>query len=467
MLNSVHPCAPGRGSGARPRGVIDHMPTLLVVDDDPGFTSALGELLEHLGFTVTIAASVEEARAAWARGVPDGLLVDLMLPDGSGLDLIHELDTSATRVIVLTGHPSVERAVQSLRARVHDFLVKPVDLERLKACVAPLRGAQKDTDRGGTAPGDAQDSLQRIVGSSVALRSLKDSMRKVAPTEASVLLVGESGTGKELVAQIIHELSERRDGTFLAVNCGALPTELIGSELFGHEKGSFTGATRQHRGVFERANGGTLFLDEITEMPAELQVNLLRVLETGTFRRIGGDSDRSTDARLVAATNQDPEEAVKEGKLREDLYFRLTVFPLRLPPLRERREDVAALAEHFLGIFNAEQRTAKQFADGAIAALEQHSWPGNVRELRNVVQRAFILGGDRIGEQQIEEAIGLGGDFSPAASRIGVGSTISEAERHLIMATLEHYGGNKRAAAEALGISLKTLYNRLKDYQDD
>ena len=443
------------------------MPTVLVVDDDPGFTPALGELLGDLGFDVEICGSLEEARASIGNGLPDAILMDLLLPDGSGLELIESIDTSATRVVVITGHPSVDRAVKSLRARVHEFLTKPIDLARLKSCVMPLLEEDYTTttrtriSETGKFPG-----IGSLVGDSAVMHSLFDSLKKVGPSDASVLLVGESGTGKELVARTIHELSARAERPFLAVNCGAVPTELIGSELFGHERGSFTGATRQHRGFFERCNNGTLFLDEITEMPMALQVNFLRVLETSTFRRIGGDKDLTTDVRIIAATNRNPEEAVSDGALREDLYFRLTVFPIRLPLLRERSRDIPILADCFLEELNADADSSKKITPEAARLLERHEWPGNVRELRNVVHRAFILADDVIGESEVEEAIRLGGEFESSVPRIAAGITIGEAERQLIYSTLEHYEGNKRATAEALGISLKTLYNRLKQYEE-
>lgn len=443
------------------------MPTVLVVDDDPGFVPAITELLRDLGFRVKTASSLEEARACIDAGLPEAMLIDLLLPDGSGLELIESMDTSATRVVVITGHPSVDRAVKSLRARVHEFLVKPIDIKQLTACLTPLletKGSSSGNARlpeAGKYPG-----IGPLVGDSPVMRSLFDSIQKVAPSDASVLLVGESGTGKELVARAIHQLSSRAEGPFLAVNCGAVPTELIGSELFGHERGSFTGATRQHRGYFERSEGGTLFLDEITEMPAELQVNFLRVLETDSFRRIGGDKDMKTDVRIVAATNRNPEEAVADGKLREDLYFRLTVFPIRLPLLRERRKDIAILAEFFLDELSDGGTTRKHLSEEGLRLLERHDWPGNVRELRNVLQRAYILADGEIGGSEIDEAIRLGGEFESGVKRIGAGMTIGEAERQLIFSTLEHYEGNKKATAEALGISLKTLYNRLKEYEE-
>ncbi|MDX1434419.1 MAG: sigma-54 dependent transcriptional regulator, partial [Gammaproteobacteria bacterium] len=352
------------------------------------------------------------------------------------------------------------------RARVHEFLIKPIDMKQLTACLTPLLEETPASGRGARKPaGGRFEGFGPLVGKSPVMRSLYDSIEKVGPSDANVLLIGDSGTGKELVARAIHDVSPRAEKPFLAVNCGAVPNDLIGSELFGHERGSFTGATRQHRGFFERANGGTLFLDEITEMPAELQVNFLRVIETGTFRHIGGDRDLETDVRIVAATNQNPEEAVSDGKLREDLYFRLTVFPIRLPLLRERPGDIELLAGYFLDEFNEAQGKSARLTREAVRALERHTWPGNVRELRNVVQRAFILADGEIGEPEIDEAIRLGGEFSSGTPQIAVGLTIGEAERQLIFSTLEHYEGNKRATAEALGISLKTLYNRLKEYE--
>ena len=443
------------------------MPTVLVVDDDPSFAPTMGELLGELGFEVETASSLRDAQTRIGGDLPDALLIDLLLPDGSGLELIESIDTTATRVVVITGHPSVDRAVKSLRARVHEFLVKPIDMERLKACLMPLLEESGGSPTGAaTMRREEYPGVGSLVGDSPAMRTLFDSIGKVAPSEASVLLVGESGTGKELVARTIHELSSRADRPFLAVNCGAVPADLIGSELFGHERGSFTGATRQHRGYFERCNNGTLFLDEITEMPMTLQINFLRVLETGTFRRIGGDKDLTTDVRIVAATNRAPEEAVADGILREDLYFRLTVFPIRLPLLRERLSDIPILADYFLQEMNEGAGVNKRLAPECVGVLERHEWPGNVRELRNVLHRAFILSGDEIGEKEAEEAVRLGGDFESSMPRIAAGITISEAERQLIFSTLEHYEGNKRATAEALGISLKTLYNRLKEYQE-
>lgn len=303
-----------------------------------------------------------------------------------------------------------------------------------------------------------------LEGGSPQMRQLRTVLRRVARTAATVLLLGESGTGKECIAQTIHDLSERCEGPFLAINCGALPAALISSELFGHERGSFTGAARQHRGYFERAAGGTLFLDEVTEMPTELQVNLLRVLETGRLLRVGGCEELITDVRIVAASNRAPREAMTQGQLRPDLYWRLAEFPVHVPPLREREGDVDRLVEYFLGILNAAEGTRKHISGPALERLRRHRWPGNVRELRNALQRAYILADDIIDESHLPDW----NDEQPPADddclRFGVGTQLEVAERQLILATLDHFAGDKRRAAGALGVSLKTIYNRLKRY---
>lgn len=448
------------------------MPHALIVDDDENFTSALAEFMELEGFTAATARTLEEARTR-IRGFPlDVLLVDLMLPDGSGIDLIHEIDpTLATRIIVITGHPSIDTAIQSLRARVFDFLVKPIDIEHLKACIRAL--VSHPTAAGAGFVGSAADRQKvkmfcDLVGDSPAMRELYKMIEKVAPTDATVFLQGESGTGKELVAHAIHQLSPRCQRRYLAVNCGAISPTLIGSELFGHERGSFTGANRQHKGHFERTAGGTLFLDEITEMPTDLQVQLLRVLETGKLLRLGGDHEVPVDVRVIAATNRSPEEVVAEGKLRKDLYFRLMVFPLYIPPLREREGDVTLLAQYFLGLLNHQYSLEKHFTKAVLQSLEERPWQGNVRELRNAIQRAFILADREIGADHFAT-----GDLSEEEEEeedplnLSVGTSIDDAEKRLIFATLEHYGGDKTRTAEALGISLKTLYNRLKKYEVD
>lgn len=308
-------------------------------------------------------------------------------------------------------------------------------------------------------------SFGMLYGSSPAMERLYEQLGRVAATEATVLLVGESGTGKELIARTIHQRSGRADQNFVAVNCGAIAPHLIEAALFGHEKGSFTGAMRQQLGYFEHASRGTLFLDEITEMPTEMQVKLLRVLESGTFTRVGGDCEVRVDVRLVAATNRELEAAVQQRSLRADLMYRLAVFPIRVPPLRERIGDVELLALHFLDGFNAKEGTCKSFPRRSLDMLQSYSWPGNVRELKNLVQRAFIL---CIQTLVLDEST-VNFSIRKPNSREGqlsffIGTPLADAQRETILATLHHYSGNKRLTAEALGVSLKTLYNRLKEF---
>lgn len=303
-----------------------------------------------------------------------------------------------------------------------------------------------------------------LYGSSAAMESMYRQLERVAGTDATVLLEGESGTGKELIAKTVHQASRRSDRQFVAVNCGAIPAHLIEAALFGHEKGSFTGALKQQSGYFEHASGGTLFLDEITEMPCDMQVKLLRVLESGSFLRIGGSEAVSVDVRLIAATNRSLQQAVREGSLRQDLMYRLAVFPVRVPPLRERGQDVELLARHFLSELNEQAGTAKQFSRQALERLRTYPWPGNVRELKNLVHRAYILSADVV---HIDEPVPRGSARSVLANgtlNFQVGTPLADAQRELIMATLHHFSGNKRLTASALGISVKTLYNRLKEY---
>jgi len=445
----------------------------LIVDDDKSSLRALTQLVKNEGFVTVGAANLQEARGRLQVEPPDLILIDLMLPDGSGLDLVEDLGEGAdkTSVVVITGHASVETAVEALRRGASDYLTKPVDMARLKAVlvnvarthelkvkITELRGQLRELGRFGD-----------MVGGSPPMQHVYDLIGKVAPTNATVLVAGESGTGKELVAQTLHQLSRRAAKPFLAVNCGAISPNLIESELFGHERGSFTGADRQHRGYFERADGGTLLLDEISEMPPELQVKLLRVLETSGVPRVGGDKLVRVDVRVIAATNRDLEQAVAEGKLRQDLLYRLKVFPIPLPPLRERGNDVLALAEFFLEELNREEGAKKRFTDEAYTAITSHRWPGNVRELKNVIHRAFILAEDEIGPEMLPSEIAQARERAAAAAagdglRLRPGTPLADMERRLIELSLDHFGGDKRKTAESLGISLKTLYNRLNEY---
>lgn len=309
------------------------------------------------------------------------------------------------------------------------------------------------------------DSFGLLHGSSQAMETLYRELARVALTDATVLLEGESGTGKELIAHSVHQASARRDKTFIAINCGAIPAHLIEAALFGHEKGSFTGAVRQHPGYFEHASEGTLFLDEITEMPTDMQVKLLRVLESGSFFRVGGSNEVSVNVRLIAATNRSLFKAIEEGSLRQDLMYRLAVFPIRVPPLRERGNDVEMLALYFLRELNDHGNTTKRFSRNALDRIKSGSWPGNVRELKNTVHRAYILAGDVVTlDEPLTGNANRKVTLTNGCLNFSVGTPLAEAQRDIIVATLRHFSGNKRLTANALGISLKTLYNRLREY---
>jgi two-component system response regulator AtoC len=444
----------------------------LIVDDDTDTAEMLAELAASQGFTAATARSMRDARRQLAMNVPDVVFLDLVLPDGKGIELFDDRAALAdTEVVLITGHASLETSIEALRLGAADYLIKPVSpvqvqgiLERVMRpgeLEAELSDLHLELDRSGR--------FGELWGVSPSMKRVYEQVSRVAATAVTVLVQGESGTGKELVAQTIHRLSRRRNRPFLAINCGAISPHLMESEIFGHEKGSFTGANRQHQGFFERADGGTLFLDEVTEMPLDLQVKLLRVLETGTFNRVGSTDTQRADVRVVAATNRVPETAVAEGKLREDLLYRLNVFPIRLPPLRERREDVPLLADHFLAEICRAEGQDKKFTAAAYERMNAHHWPGNVRELRNVVQRAFVMAADgAIDDEWLD--LGVAGRNTPATGpylSIRVGSPLADVERSLIFATLEHYRGHKERTAAALGVSLKTLYNRLREYSSD
>ncbi len=446
------------------------MPHALAVDDDPNFLSALAELIEGQGFTTNTASTLRDARTQVSHKTPDVALVDLYLPDGSGIDLLKDLEQgNSTEVVLMTGHADVESAVQALRLGASDYLTKPLDIGRLKSILANVASVQPgviDLAAEAEETGEEVGRLGLLLGASAPMQALYEMMTRVAPTDATVFLIGESGTGKDMAAQTLHHLSRRSKAPFLPLNCGAISPTLIESELFGHERGSFTGAARRHKGYFERAHGGTLFLDEISEMPIELQVKLLRVLETGVLSRIGGDQPVEVDVRVLAATNRDPQKAVDDGKLREDLLYRLSVFPIQMPPLRDRGDDIELLANYFLAQLNERQSTVKRFTEDTSKRLLGHTWPGNVRELKNIVHRAFIMAEQEITPRCLPREVG-GESGALRSLHFQVGTSISEVERRLIMATLELNGGNKRKTADILGVSLKTLYNRLNTYRED
>jgi len=451
---------------------------VLIVDDDIDSAQTLGALASNLQTSVATAHTLLEARRQIALHLPDIILLDLVLPDGSGMALFDDPQLlQRAEVILVTGHASLDTSIQALRLGAADYLVKPVNPEHLQRVLS--RFMKPATMQAELA--SLRDSVSKrgnfghLWGRSEPMLAVYEQISRVAATSVSVFITGESGTGKELVAQSVHELSRRRRQPFLAVNCGAISPHLFESEIFGHERGSFTGAERQHAGFFERASGGTLFLDEITEMPMELQVKLLRVLETGRFTRVGSTTSIDSDVRVIAASNRKLDEAVASGKLREDLLYRLNVFPIDLPPLRERRQDVPLLAQHFLDAISASEGSRKRFTPEALAQLERCRWSGNVRELRNAVQRAYVMAPDEHVDQRwlpsaqpavaamAASAVGEPGAQQPLLS-FPIGTSMAEIERTVILATLQHYNQHKERVAAVLGISLKTLYNRLKEY---
>lgn len=449
----------------------------LIVDDDVDSAQMMAALIATESFTVASAHSLSEARRQIALQQPDIILLDLKLPDGNGMELFADQELLAnSEIVLITGHASLETSIQALRLGATDYLVKPVHIKHLQGILSRVTrpSALKEEVAGLAAELDRSGHFGKLWGRAAPMQRVYEQISRVAGTSISVFVTGESGTGKEVVARTVHDLSRRRKQPFVAVNCGAISPNLIESEIFGHEKGSFTGADRQHQGFFECAHGGTLFLDEITEMPLELQVKLLRVLETGLFMRVGSTRTQETDVRIIAASNRPPDQAVAAGRLREDLLYRLNVFPLELPPLRERAEDIPLLAQHFLnGICEREGQT-KRFTPAALAKLSTYRWPGNVRELNNVAQRAYVMAaGSTITDEWLPtNAPGIAPvaaepESDRATITIRLGTSLPEAERQLIEATLHHFDNHKERTAAVLGVSLKTLYNRLKEYTSE
>lgn len=438
------------------------MANILLVDDDTKFLNATTDLLQMLGHTVTGASSVEEAKAlAVARNYTHAIL-DLILPDGSGLHVLDALNAGNhnLQVALVTGHASIKSFVMNLYGPNIKYLIKPIDLEQLNAFLASTDGAVS----GGHDSGNKKH-FGHLVGESAMMQKLYEMIDRVATTQANVMLIGESGSGKEEVAASIHAASQPR-GSFVPINCGAFSTELINSELFGHEKGAFTGAINRKPGVFELAQDGTLFLDEITEMPLDLQPNLLRVLESRKVTRLGGTSALDVNCRVVSATNRPEHEIARDKKLREDLYFRLAVFPIHIPPLRMRKDDIPLLVEHFLTDLNLQYSAKINIREEDLARLCQYDWPGNVRELRHCLHRAYIMADQATGKIRLPERIQSPFSRLETAQSHGIhfGKTVEDVEKELIQTTLEHLDGDKKKAAEMLGISLKTLYNRLNSY---
>ncbi len=447
---------------------------ILIVDDQESVRLGLQKLLTDRGHETASAPDAESALENTLSWSPDLIIVDLNLPGKDGLELVAELQERGENatVVVLTGHGSIESAIEATRRGVFDYLIKPVQPERLKTVID--RGLERTSLRREVLELRREimrsGRLDSLIGTSPQMMSLYRMIEQVAPHDAAVLIVGESGTGKELVARTLHRLSPRTNRPFVAINCAAIPSTLLESEILGHEKGAFTGATAARAGCFERAHEGTILLDEIGEMPADLQSKLLRVLEDHKVQRLGGSREVTVDVRVLAATNAAVERLLEQGSLRHDLYFRLNVVTLELPPLRGRPGDIPVLAEHFLEEFRGETRPGVTgFSDSAMNLLLAHRWPGNVRELRNAVQRAVIIcEGGEIQAEHFPSTVRTRPAVAVPTGRpsiaVPIGASIGEAEQALITETLRVYGGDKPKAASVLGISLKTLYTRLHAY---
>jgi DNA-binding NtrC family response regulator len=447
---------------------------LLIVDDDDDMRELLAGRFRRQGMQVTAAAHGEEALACAAGSPFDIALLDLHMPGMGGIELLEKLKQGQPELeaLMLTAHGSIETAIQAMKRGAYDYLTKPFHLAELEAHIEKAFekvGLQRRSRQ--WAEQLAYESARyRLVGSSPAMHRVVQLIRKAAPSDATVLVRGPSGTGKELVARAVHYNSPRRDRPLVTVNCAALTETLLESELFGHEKGAFTGAVQAKPGLVEMAEGGTLFIDEVAETAPGLQAKLLRVLEDGHYRRVGGTQERHADVRVVAATNRPLEEEIKTGRLREDLYYRLNVVSVELPPLRERREDIAELVEHFLQTRPVGRGRCRADPD-ALRALERYDWPGNVRELANVLERAQILAeGDVITPDDLPDAVAAAA--GPAAAPAGDPRHLREVERRHVAEVLRQEGGNKVHAARALGVSRRALYrliakHRLEDRRAD
>lgn len=443
-----------------------------MVDDERAVRVALEVNLSKAGHIVSLADSGERALDILRSQDVDVVLTDFMMPQMTGTELLARVKERwpLTQVVMMTGHGTVERAVEAMRFGAHDFVIKPVARAELLA-ILERAIRERDLHRQVArlqAEASERYAFKHVIGSTPAMTRVYDQVRAVAASSAYVLLSGPTGTGKELIAHAIHHQSPRANGPFIKVNCGALPAGLLESELFGHEKGAFTGATRQHKGKFEQADGGTLMLDELGEMPVETQVKLLRILESGQFQRVGGTVELHVDVRVVAATNRTLRDEVRAGRFREDLYYRLNVFEIELPPLRDRTDDIPLLVDHFVQHFaQKHSKSVRSVSEDALAQLLQHTWPGNVRELEHVVERAIILANDTVLHQ-----FDLPNDEPPTpreaqtsvlpADGQSIADALRDAERRMVIAALEAENGVQARAARLLGVSRANLNYRIQ-----
>ena len=445
---------------------------VLIVEDDASARTGLAELVRAWGYETSAAVDGEDAISKVRSEQPDIVLADLVMPRRDGLSLLRELKDRLCEMsfVMITAQGTVDTAVAAMKDGAYDYVTKPIDPQRLQVLLE--RMVERHDTRRQVAALRRQltggGRFGRMIGSSPSILEVYQLVEQAAPTEASVLIWGESGTGKELMARTIHDLSTRASQPFVALNCAAIPEGLLESEIFGHERGAFTGAIERRQGCFELAHRGTVLLDEVAEMGPSLQVKLLRLLQERTLRRVGGAREQAVDVRIIGATNLDPKEAVANGLLREDLYYRINVVTITMPPLRERREDIPLLVQAFLAEFSRRDRRAIEgVSTHALAALQRYSWPGNIRELRNVVERAVILApGDQIEVDQLPPDL-LRHPSPPSRDILGLsaGMRVDEAEKRLIEVTLDHTSNNKTRVAEMLGISVKTLHNKLNKYR--
>jgi DNA-binding NtrC family response regulator len=450
--------------------MINRKTKILVVDDEAAMREVLEMRLQEWGFDVRLAGDGAEGKDFAETYSPDIVISDVVMPEVSGLDLLRSLKAGDPErpIILVTAQASIDVAVEAMKGGAQDFVTKPLDYPKLKAI---LESAEKDLElrresRKLVSQLERGAGFGEFVGTSKSMREVYDLITSLSASDASVIITGESGTGKELAARTIHQLSARAKGPFVAINAAAIPENLMESEIFGHEKGAFTGAVGVRAGCFELANRGTLFLDEIAEMPLALQPKLLRVLEDRKVRRLGGSQEFLVDVRVLAATNRDPRNAVENGNLREDLYYRLNVFTVPLPPLRDRKGDIALLAQNFIREFNRKHNAHIEAPrDETIELLKAYSWPGNVRELRNVMERAVILArGEWIEPTHLPAYIVNSKTDTAAKIVLPMGVTAADAEKELILRTLKKTGNNKAEAARQLGLDVKTIRNKLKSY---
>jgi two-component system response regulator HydG len=449
---------------------IQRAPTILIVDDEPGILDSLHKVFERESLRVITAHGGEEALDLLRREPVSILLTDLVMPGMSGLDLLKASRSVSpeTETILMTAYGTVENAVEAMRQGAYDFVIKPYKRAHVVRAVTKALEKRNLVQENRSLRAQLAAHERTPIGQSLPWRRTLDTVKQSARSLSTVLFLGESGTGKELLARAIHESSPRASGPFIAVNCAALPESILEAELFGYERGAFTGAIQRHDGRFLQADRGTLFLDEIGEIPTHVQVKLLRVLAEGEVERLGGRTTK-VDLRLVAATNQDLFVAMKEGRFREDLYYRLAVIPIRVPPLRERRDDIPLLAEHFLRLYGERNGRQLGLARAAADALVRYDWPGNVRELENTMERAVVLCRSatvELDDLPLEVRSGTSSAADGKSVTFAVGTPLAEIERRVIHATLAHVGGDKRLCAQLLGIATRTIYRRLEEERE-